>query len=145
VAASSSSAPLAPLQSWGTEALALDAIKTIVADTNRDGRDDLVVVRRMGEDGIRIVVYRGWTTGTSFSKLYFTDVLPVSFTGTRFSSSDATGDGRADLFALVNRGSDVEGMPLGTDVIQFISNGTTFSQRPWLSNPTMAWETAFPY
>ncbi len=146
VAASSSLGRLAPLEDWGIEPLALDAIRPLIGDANRDGRDDLIVVRRIGEDSIRIVVHRGGTSGTSFSSLYFTDVLPVSFAGTRFSSSDATGDGRADLFALVNRGVDADGItPLGTAVIRFTSTGTTFNQRPWFSDATMAWETAFPY
>ncbi|MFH1474222.1 MAG: VCBS repeat-containing protein, partial [Chloroflexota bacterium] len=120
-------------------------IQTLVADPNRDGRDDLVVVRRTGEDSITIVVYRGWTTGTSFARLYFTSVLPVSFAGTRFSAADMTGDGRSDLFALVDRGVDGDGLPLGTTVMRFDSTGTTFRQRTWFSSSTMAWETAFPY
>ena len=145
VAASDARGSLAPMERWGTEPVALDAIRPLVADADRDGREDLIVVRRVGEDAIRVVVYRGPTAGTSFSRLNFTDVLPVSFAGTRFSSSDATGDGRADLFALVNRGIDADGNPLGTDVVHFDSTGTTFTQRPWFSSPTMAWETTFPY
>jgi len=129
---------------WATEPLPLEAIQALVADANRDGRDDLVVVRRMAEDAIRIVVYRGATTGTSFARLYFTDVLTISFANTRFSAADMTGDGRSDLVALVNRGDGVDG-PLGTDIVRFLSTGTTFAQRPWFSIATMPWETAFPY
>lgn len=136
---------LGDASTWANEYLPLDAIQALVADTNRDGRDDLVVVRRMGEDGISLVVYRGWTTGTSFARLSFTGVLPVSFAGTRFSAADTTGSGRSDLFALVNLGVDADGNSLGTEVIRFFSTGTTFIQRPWFSSPTMAWETIFPY
>ena len=130
---------------WATDPLSLDAIQVLVADPNRDGRDDLVVVRRTGEDGITMVVYRGATTGTSFSRAYFSGALPVSFAGTRFSAADTTGDGRSDLFALVNRGADADGNSLGTSVVRFYSTGTTFTRNAWFSIATLPWETAFPY
>jgi hypothetical protein len=145
VAASTAVGPLAPLESWATEPLALDAIRALIGDATRDGRDDLIVVRRTDEDAISIVVYRGSTMGSSFVRLPFTDTLPLSFAGTRLSAADATGDGRVDLFALVNRGVDADGNSLGTDVVRLPSTGTTFSMEPWFSSPTLTWETAFPY
>jgi hypothetical protein len=146
VAASTALGPLAPLVSWATEPLALDAIRPLIGDATRDGRDDLIVARRTGEDAISIVVYRASTMGTSFVRVSFTDILPpLSFAGTRFSAADATGDGRVDLFALVNRGADADGSLLGTDVVRLLSTGTTFSMEPWFSSPTMSWGTAFPY
>jgi hypothetical protein len=145
VAASSSRGPLASLESWGTEPLALDAIRPLIGDATRDGRDDLIVVRRDGEDGIRVVVYRASSTAPTFEMRYFTDPLPLSFAGIRLSTADLTGDGRADLSALVDRGKDVDGLPLGTDAWRFLSTGTSYTPGPWFTSPAMAWETTFPY
>ncbi len=145
VAASTPGGPLAPLESWGTEPLGLDAIRPLIGDATRDGRDDLIVVRREGEDGIGVVVYRASSWAPTFERRSFTDPLPLSFAGTRFSTADLTGDGRADLVALVNRGTSADGLPLGTAAWRFISTGASFETQPWFTNETMAWETAFPY
>jgi hypothetical protein len=130
---------------WGTEAVPLDALRVLVGDPDRDGREDLVVVRRTGDDASQIVVYRSPGAGTTFSRRYFTGVLPLPFSGTRFSTADASGDGRADLFALVNLGVDAEGNSLGTAVSRLLSDGLTFSVDPWFSDPALRWETAVPY
>jgi hypothetical protein len=145
VAPSSSSGPLGSLESWGTEPLALDAIQPLIGDATRDGRDDLIVVQRIGEDGIRVIVYRASSTAPTFERRYFTEPLPLSFAGTRFSTADLTGDGRADLSALVDRGKDESGLPLGTDAWRFLSTGSSYTPLAWFTNPTMAWEATFPY
>jgi hypothetical protein len=116
-----------------------------VGDPNRDGRDDLIVVRRTAEDGSQIVVYRSLGTGATFSRRYFTGVLPLPFSATSFSTADTSGDGRADLFALVNLGVDAEGNGLGTAVSRLLSDGLTFSVDPWFTEATLRWETAIPY
>jgi hypothetical protein len=145
VAASTPSGKLADLAAWGTEPLALDGIRALVGDTTRDGRDDLVVVRRSGEDGIRLVVYRSSSTAPTFALRYFSDPLAISFAGSRFTAADLTGDGRADLAALVDRGTDEAGAPLGTEAWTFLSDGVSFTPRDWLTLPTLAWATAYPY
>jgi hypothetical protein len=130
---------------WGTEAAPPAALRVLVGDPNRDGRDDLIVVRRTGDDGSQIVVYRSLGTGATFSRRYFTGVLPLPFSATSFSTADTSGDGRADLFALVNLGVDAEGNSLGTAVSRLLSDGLTFSVDPWFSDPALRWETAVPY
>jgi FG-GAP-like repeat/Stage II sporulation protein len=130
---------------WGTEAAPLDALRVLVGDPDRDGRDDLVVVRRTGDDASQIVVYRSPSAGTTFSRRYYTGALPLPFSATRFSTADASGDGRADLFALVNLGVDAEGNSLGTAVSRLLSDGVTFSVDPWFSDPALRWEAAVPY
>jgi hypothetical protein len=134
----------APL-TWGTEYSPLDSMRILVGDPDRDGRDDLIVVRRIGDDAMQIVVYRSQPTGTAFSRRLFTGVLPMSFAGTRFSTADSTGDGRADLYALVNLGADAEGIPLGTAVVRLVSDGTAFTSEPWFSDAALGWETALPF
>ena len=120
-------------RTWGTEAAPPDALRVLVGDPNRDGRDDLIVVRRTGEDATQVVVHRSPSAGTTFSRRYYTGVLPLPFSGTRFSTADASGDGRADLFALVNLGVDAEGNSLGTAVSRLLSDGLTFSVDPWFT------------
>ncbi len=150
VAESRPSGLLADLASWGTEPSAPDAFRVLVGDATRDGRDDLIVIRRSGEDGIRVVVQRSssdaaGTSSMAFSPLYFTDPLPISFAGSRFSTADLTGDGRADLVALVDRGVDEVGLPLGSDAWRFVSDGRSFTPTAWFSDPALAWGTTFPY
>jgi hypothetical protein len=130
---------------WATEAANLDSLRALAGDTNRDGRDDLVVVRRVNENDTQVVVYRSPSSGSTFSRRYFTGVLTVPFGGTRFSTADASGDGRSDLFALVNLGVDAEGIDLGTSVLRFLSDGAAFAVDPWFSDPALRWETALPY
>ena len=145
VALAASNGLLTALTTWATEAASLDSLRVLVGDPNRDGRDDLIVVRQVGDDATRIVVYRSPTSGTSFSRRYFTDVLPLSFAGTRFSTADSSGDGRSDLFALVNLGVDAEGASLGTSVVRLLSDGLAFEVDPWFSDAALRWETALPY
>jgi hypothetical protein len=145
VAASAPGGKLGPLARWATEPGDLADVRPLVGDATRDGRDDLVVVRRAGEDGIRLVVYRASSTAPIFERRYFSDALAISFDGSRFSTADLSGDGRADLVALVDRGRDEAGLALGVDAVRFFSDGTRYTIRDWFTSPTLAWETAFPY
>jgi len=145
VALAASSGLLTAPTTWATEAASLDSMRVLVGDPNRDGRDDLIVVRRVGDDATRIVVYRSPMSGTTFARRYFTDVLSLPFAGTSFSTADASGDGRSDLFALVNLGVDAEGTSLGTSVVRLLSDGLAFAVDPWFSDAALRWETAVPY
>ena len=145
VARSGPSTALGSLATWGTEPLALADIQALMGDIDRDGRDDVIVVRRSGADGMRLVVYRAPTSGSTFSRLHVTGTLALSFAGSRFSSADLTADGRADLYALVDRGVDAEGKPLGTAGWRFLSTGTTFNASAWFTSAWMPWASTFPY
>lgn len=145
VAASAPGGRLGPLARWATEPRDLAEIRPLIGDATRDGRDDLVVVRRAGEDGIQLVVYRAAATAAVFERRYFGDPLAISFKGSRFSTADLSGDGRADLVALVDRGRDEAGLALGVDAVRFFSDGTRYAIRDWFTSSTLAWETAFPY
>ncbi len=145
VARSGPSTALGSLATWGTEPLALADIQALMGDIDRDGRDDVIVVRRSGADGMRLVVYRAPTSGSTFSRLHVTGTLALSFAGSRFSSADLTADGRADLYALVDRGVDGDGKPLGTAGWRFLSTGTTFNASAWFTSAWMPWASTFPY
>jgi len=135
---------LRPLAAWGTEPVALDAMHPLIGDVDRDGREDLIVVRRSGKDSIQVVAQRSRSSST-FSPLAFTGVLAQSFARSRFSVADLWRDGRADLGALVDRGKDAGGKPLGTAVLRFRSTGTAYVRSAWFYSSTLAWETSFPY
>lgn len=130
---------------WATEPAPLASIRVLVGDPNRDGRDDLIVVRRVGDDATQVVVYRGPTSGTQFSRRYFTPVLPLSFAKATFSTADSTADGRSDLFALVSLGVDAEGTDLGTSVLRLVSDGLAFTVDPWVNDPALRWVAAVPH
>lgn len=143
VALAAPSQALEAPKTWITEPLALGAIRAVVGDVTRDGRDDLVVVRKSGEDDLRVIVYRAASLSAAFSRMYFTDVVAQSFAGSRFAASDLTGDGRADLVAFVDRGVDADGNPLGTTVIRFVSSGSAFSRGTWMQT-AIPWGSTLP-
>ena len=71
--------------------------------------------------------------------------LPLPLASTRLSTADLNGDGRADLVALVDRGLDADGNPLGTDTWRLASTGTAFTLDAWFGDAAMRWDQAFPY
>ncbi len=145
VARSTSKRTLGALGTWGTDALPPASLKTLVGDVNRDGRSDVIVARRDG-DGMRLVAYRAPTSGTTFSRTSLTGTLALPFDATRLSSADLSGDGRADVVALVDRGDAEDGTPLGTAVWRLLSNNEgTLTLRSWTSSSSLDWAHAVPY
>ncbi len=120
---------------WAIESAPLTDIAAVVGDANRDGRDDILLVRRYG-DGIRVLVNR--STGTSFTRTWYGLKQPVPFAGTRFTTSDLNRDGRADLLGFADRGTDASGASLGTDLWRLYSNGVVYSGGRWLSDASLA-------
>lgn len=145
VARSTSKRTLGSLATWGTDGLPPTSLKTVLGDVNRDGRTDVIVARPDGE-GMRVLAYRAPTSGTTFRRVALTSTLALPFEGTRLSSADLTGDGRADVVALVDRGDAEDGTPLGTAIWRLLSNNEgTLTLRSWTSSAAIDWETAFPY
>jgi hypothetical protein len=145
VARSTSRRVLGSLATWGTDALPPSSLRTMVGDVNRDGRSDVIVARRDG-DGMRIVAYRAPTSGTTFRRAALTGTLDLPFDATRLSSADLSGDGRADVVALVDRGDAEDGTSLGTAVWRLLSNNEgTLALRSWTSSANVDWATAVPY
>jgi hypothetical protein len=136
---------LGNLNLWGTEALPLEDIKPLIGDANRDGRDDLLIVRRSGADGMRLVAYRSPTSGSTFMPATLTTSLPLSFSESRLSVADASGDGRADVYVLVDRGTDGDGNSLGTSGWRLMSSATSWTAKPWFSRTSVPWAATFPY
>jgi hypothetical protein len=136
---------LGSLATWGSDSHGPGDLRPMMGDVNRDGRSDLILARRAG-DGVRIAAYRSPRTGTGFSRVYLTGTLGIPFAATRFAAADADADGRADVYALVDRGSDPDGNPLGADVWRLLSNASgTLDASRWLSGVPLDWETSVPY
>jgi hypothetical protein len=136
---------LGSLATWGSDAHGPADLRPMMGDVNRDGRSDLLLARRAG-DGVRIVAHRSPRTGTGFSRTYLTGTLEIPFGSTRFAAADADADGRADVYALVDRGTDADGNPLGADVWRLLSNASgTLDASRWLTDVALDWETSVPY
>ncbi len=133
------------LATWGNDPRPPAEIQPMMGDVNRDGRSDVILAGRSG-DGVRVTALRSPRTGTGFSRVDLTGTLSIPFAASRFSSADADADGRADVYALVDRGSDADGNPLGTDVWRLLSNASgTLDASRWLRDETLDWETSVPY
>jgi hypothetical protein len=116
---------------WATEPAPPEQVTPVVGDANRDGRDDLLLVRSVGS-GIRVLVDR--STGASFTRTWFGGVLEVPFAGTGFAAPDLNRDGRADLVPFVDLGDDAGGAALGATLWRLYSSGTAYSGAAWLTD-----------
>lgn len=145
VARSTKDRVLGSLATWGSDPHGPADLRPMIGDVNRDGRSDLILARRAG-DGVRIAAYRSPRTGTGFSRVYLTGTLGIPFASTRFAAADADADGRSDVYALVDRGTDADGNQLGADVWRLLSNASgTLDANRWLSGVPIDWETSVPY
>lgn len=145
VARARTKSALGGMATWGADELPPSALRPMVGDVNRDGRSDVIVARPSG-DGVRILAYRSPASGTAFSRAFMTGTLAMPFAATRFSSADINADGRADVYALVDRGANADGISLGTDVWRLLANGSgTLGATRWLTAAPLDWGTAIPY
>ncbi len=133
------------LVAWATEPRAPEDIIPLIGDTNRDGRDDVLVASRRGASALRLVAYESLKAGKAYAVATLAASLPLPFDSSRLSVADINRDGRADVFALVDRGIDPDGLPLGTDGWRIRSSGTTWQATSWFSRPALDWSTAYPY
>lgn len=145
VARSTKDRVLGRLATWGSDPHAPADLRPMMGDVNRDGRSDLILALRAG-DGVRVAAYRSPRKGTGFSRIYLTGTLGIPFAATRFAAADANADGRADVYALVDRGTDADGNPLGADVWRLLSTASgALAASRWLSGVPLDWETSVPY
>jgi hypothetical protein len=117
----------------------------LIGDVDRDGRSDVILALGTA-GGLEIMALRSPASGTAFIPVPMTPPLPLPFETTRFSTSDLNRDGRADVVALVDRGTDADGNDLGTTIWRLLSNSTgTLDLRSWSGGASLDWETASPY
>ncbi len=111
---------------------------TLVADIDRDGRDDLVVIHPNGPLGVEMIGLV--SSGLGFERrTLWSAAKGFRWTAAKFSAADTNGDGRGDVVALYDLGA------AGTKLIQFRSNGTGLRLGPKATDPTLAWAVAIPY
>ncbi len=137
VAAGGRSRILAAPRTWSVENTALANLQVLVADVDRTGRDDAVLVHR-ASTGSRILV--DVSNGSAFRRTWLTRVdLAIPFAATRFSTTDWDGDGRMDLLAYVDLGVDAAGRSLGTAIQRYMSKGTAFTRKSVRIDATLPW------
>ena len=145
VAASQTSLLLVAPKTWATETAPLDAIRPIVGDFDRNGRDDLMLQRPGSAGEVRFLGYI--STGTTFTRRWFWSAASPNFpwASSSAASADLNRDGRSDIVLFVDRGIDADGASLGVDVERFTSTGTSFTLSFWRTDPGVTWSTLQPY
>jgi hypothetical protein len=145
VALSTGARVLGSMATWGTVPLPPSSLRALIGDVDRDGRSDVILALGTA-GGLEIMALRSPASGTAFIPVPMTPPLPLPFETTRFSTSDLNRDGRADVVALVDRGTDADGNDLGTTIWRLLSNSTgTLDLRSWSGGASLDWETASPY
>ncbi len=130
---------LAEPVSWYTAAgLTMDATRSILADVDRDSRDDIVLALASGAR----TVYRGLrSTGAAFSAsdLYSSSIV---FDRIKLATSDVNHDGRGDMVVFARL---ADGSP-GTRVYVYRSKGTSLAGAElWREDLGLDWQAVEPY
>ncbi|WP_175408638.1 FG-GAP-like repeat-containing protein [Streptomyces sp. TRM64462] len=139
----------APRKVWASGAFTWAKSKVTAGDYNGDGRDDISVFYDGGTsaDNKNIsTVYTWYSTGTGFASPKITWTTPGGFTwgASKVVSGDFTGDGKADIGVLYDRGRGTDGV-IRTALFTFASTGTAFTPSlEWESPGNFRWSAAQP-
>ena len=125
-------------ETWYSErAFARDDVLPVKADINGDGRDDIVLVARSGDAGLRLVLYRARNASFTRSTLARLDE-GFPWAGLKSGAADLNGDGFEDLFVLSAAGA-------GTRFSALLSSATAVAAKPWVSDRDLDWSTTSPF
>ena len=136
VARSTNTGGLRALASYATVLVAPTALKPVVGDVDRDGRDDVILARRRGSGFMSILVLRSTAASTFVIRNWWSSTTQFDWSGSWFATTDANRDGRADLVAYRDGGPRG-----GTQVYRFTSTGVAFHASLWRTLPALAWTT----
>ncbi|HVQ22913.1 MAG TPA: VCBS repeat-containing protein, partial [Candidatus Saccharimonadia bacterium] len=130
---------LADPVTWYTAAgLTMDATRSILADVDRDGRDDIVLALASGTK----TIYRGLrSTGSAFSAsdLYSSS---IGVSRIKLATSDVDHDGRGDMVVFARL---ADGSP-GTRIYVYRSKGTSLAGAElWREDLGLDWQAVEPY
>jgi hypothetical protein len=145
VAVMSAGMKLGAPATWMTAPVPPDALKAVVGDATRDGRDDLIVAERQADGSALLAVYRS-VASASMSRVVYpaTPNLPLAFDAIRLATADFTGDGIADLIVFRNLGQSADGTPQGVEIQRYWTTPNGFSRDAWGTDPTLDWATFDP-
>lgn len=116
--------------------------KTVIADTNRDGRDDVVVAYPWAGGGTRIAALRASNTTPTFSLNVIwssSTSEPLPFAKLKLGAGDYNIDGRGDILLMSERAKG------GTRMKVLLPNDTGGTVSKWYDAPTLEWATARTY
>jgi stage II sporulation SpoD-like protein/VCBS repeat protein len=135
VAASRNAGGLGQLRQYALLAGRLADLTPVVGDFDRDGRDDVVVGRRLVPDRLSVLVLRASRSARYTTETWWSASKHFSWLETHLATADLNRDGRSDLVAYRR---DATG---GTLVHRFLSSGSAFRMELWRSLPGLRWET----
>src|SRR5512140_1299056 len=145
VAVMSAGATLGAPTTWLQVPVPPDAIRAVVGDATRDGRDDLLVAER-GVDGSAVLAVYGSSANGSMTRVVYpvSPDLPLAFDDIRLATADFTGDGMTDLIVFRKLPPAADGTPGGVDIQRYWTAPDGFSRFPWRIDGTLDWATFDP-
>jgi hypothetical protein len=130
---------------WMEAPVPPDALKAVVGDATRDGRDDLIVAERQPDGSSLLAVYRSVDDATMSRVVYpATPDLPLAFDAIRLATADFTGDGMADLVVFRDPGPAADGTLQGVEIQRYWTTPDGFTRYAWRADPTLDWATFDP-
>jgi hypothetical protein len=126
----------APVNWLGLNDVTQATTKTIIADFNRDGRDDIVAAYATGT-GMTLSALR--STGSTFTRRILWRSSSLKLSKVKLGTGDYNLDGRGDVLLLVDRDVD------GSRLMVFLPNDTTGTMKTWYDDTTLDWDTARAY
>ena len=140
VAVMSAGMSLGAPASWMEAPVAPDALRAVVGDATRDGRDDLIVAERQLDGSALLAVYGSVADATMRRDVYpATPDLPLAFDDIRLATADFTGDGMADLLIFRNLGPAADGTPQGVEIQRYWTTPDGFARSTWRIDPALDW------
>ena len=145
VAVMSARMKLGAPSTWLQAPVPPDALKAVVGDATRDGRDDLIVAERQADGSALLAVYRSFANARMGRVAYpATPSLPLAFDAIRLATADFTGDAMADLLVFRNLGQYADGTPQGVEIQRYWTTPNGFTRDTWGTDPTLDWATFDP-
>jgi hypothetical protein len=127
----------APIRWLALSDLPRDTTQAVIADTNRDGRDDVVVAYPSGAGSVVATLWARTTSTFMRHVLWTSTSMPIS--KLKIGSGDYNIDGRGDVLILTDRGAS------GSRLTVMLPNDTTGTVGTWFDDPDLAFDTARTY